>query len=54
MFNLDAIWALMFLNEEKRLGWGREDRGAERRENKRNVEANPKHCEKVMCFDMSN
>lgn len=41
------IWAL--LNEE---GWaGKEGGGAE---NKRNVEANPKHCEKVICFDMSN
>lgn len=41
------VWAL--LNEE---GWaGKEGGGAE---NKRNVEANPKHCEKVICFDMSN
>lgn len=54
VFSLDIIWALMFLNEERRLGWGREEGGAERRENKRKVEANPKHCEKVMCFDMSN
>lgn len=54
MLSLDTFWALMLLSQERSLGSGGEEGGAEGRENKRNVEANPKHCEKVMCFDMSN
>lgn len=35
----------------KKAGLGKRE---EEQKIKRNVEANPKHCEKVICFDMSN
>lgn len=55
MLCLAAFWVFDAFKSSKKSGLG--ERGGEEQregENKRNVGANPRHCEKVMCFDMSN
>lgn len=52
MLSLDAFQALMLFSQERSLGWEREEQRKGKMKEMWNP--NPKHCEKVMCFDMSN